>query len=141
MSLKFNTDVIWEKDHIGNISMGNGPQMKFSAPPDDYGKPDVLTPEDAFVGSINMCFMLMFLWACERYKINLISYSCQAEGTKQIFLDKTEKFTFIVLKPSIVIKNSSLDRVKKALQSAQKYSLISNSITGRLSIEPTFKIE
>ena len=66
----------------GRIVMGNGPEMVFSAPPDAHGHPDVLTPEDAFVGSINSCIMLMFIWAAKRFKVNLTGYECYAEGVK-----------------------------------------------------------
>ncbi|MGB4869975.1 MAG: hypothetical protein WBP47_07980, partial [Candidatus Promineifilaceae bacterium] len=75
----YHTTVNWKGDHWGHIVMGNGPEMPFSAPPDAQGHPDVFTPEDAFV---NTCVMMMFIWATERYKLDLQSYECRAEGTK-----------------------------------------------------------
>ena len=83
----YNTTVAWKGDHWGHIVMGNGPQMMFSAPPDAYGHEGVLTPEDAFVASANTCVMMMFLWAAERFKLDLVSYTCRTEGTKRIELD------------------------------------------------------
>ena len=56
--------------------------MDFSAPPQSQGRADVLTPEDAFVGAVNTCVMLMFIWAAERFRLDLVSYECRAEGTK-----------------------------------------------------------
>ena len=85
----YNTTVAWKGDHWGHIVMGNGPQMMFSAPPDAYGHEGVLTPEDAFVASANTCVMMMFLWAAERFKLDLVSYTCRTEGTKRIELDRT----------------------------------------------------
>lgn len=89
----YQTRVTWKGEHRGHIVMGNGPEMDFSAPPDARGHAGVLTPEDAFVAAVNTCIMLMFLWSCERLKIDLLAYECQAEGTKVIELDHTELFT------------------------------------------------
>jgi organic hydroperoxide reductase OsmC/OhrA len=50
----YHTTVAWTGEHWGQITMGNGPEMAFSAPPDAQGHPGVLTPEDAF-GSSSTC--------------------------------------------------------------------------------------
>ena len=55
----------------------------------------MLTPEDAFVAAVNTCVMMMFIWAVERFKLDLVSYDCDAEGTKLIELDRTEIFTSV----------------------------------------------
>jgi organic hydroperoxide reductase OsmC/OhrA len=142
----YNTTVTWKGKHWGHIVMGNGPQMDFSAPPDAQGYPDVFTPEDAFVAAANTCIMMMFIWATERYKLKLISYDCRAEGTKLIELDRTEIFTHLRLFPVIRIAASDEEpkvveaRTRKALQSAQKYSLVANSVKSEVLIEPQIEI-
>jgi organic hydroperoxide reductase OsmC/OhrA len=142
----YHTTVTWKREHLGRISMGNGPEMDFSAPPEAKGLSGVLTPEDAFVAAVNTCIMMMFLWSCERFKLKLISYECLAEGTKLIELDKTEIFTKILLFPKIKVKAEfdSQDRIKtrieKALKSSQKYSLVANSIKSEVVIEPVIEI-
>ena len=142
----YHTTVEWMGQHLGRIRMGNGPEMEFSAPPDSKGLPGVLTPEDAFVASVNSCIMMMFLWSCERLKIKLLSYECRAEGTKLIELDKTEIFTNVKLFPDICVKadgeaDSRLEaRVRKALQFAHKYSLVASSVKSEVLIEPTITI-
>jgi organic hydroperoxide reductase OsmC/OhrA len=131
---------------MGKVQMGNGPVMEFSAPPDSQGAADVLTPEDAFVTAVNTCIMLMFIWACERFKVNFVSYTCRAEGTKLVELDRTEIFTQVILYP--VIKASMGEetpesverRVRKALGSAQKYSLVVNSIKSQIILQPEIEI-
>jgi organic hydroperoxide reductase OsmC/OhrA len=142
----YHTRVTWKGEHYGHIVMGNGPEMDFSAPPEAQGFTGVLTPEDAFVAAVNTCIMLMFLWTCERLKLMLLSYECRAEGTKLIELDKTEIFTKIQLFPVISVKaddetsRSVEDRIQRALKSAQKYSLVANSIKSKVIIEPTIEI-
>ena len=90
--------------------------------------------------------MLMFIWAVERYKLNLLSYDCRVEGTKLIELDRTEIFTHLRFWPVIRISAKGEDhevvrgRVLRALQSAQKYSLVANSIKSEIIIEPDIEI-
>lgn len=142
----YHTDVSWKGEHLGYVIMGNGPEMDFSAPPDAHGHEGVLTPEDAFVASVNTCIMMMFIWATERFKINLLSYDCRAEGTKLIEIDRTEIFTKLHLRPVIRIAANGEDiakvenRARKALRAAQKYSLVANSVKSELKIEPTLEV-
>jgi organic hydroperoxide reductase OsmC/OhrA len=142
----YNTTVRWKEGHWGYIVMGNGPEMDFSAPPDAQGHPGVFTPEDAFVAAANTCIMMMFIWAVERFKLNLVSYECRAEGTKLVELDRTEIFTHLRFWPSIRIAAGDEDpqvvraRTQRALQSAQKYSLVANSVKSEIMIEPQIEI-
>jgi organic hydroperoxide reductase OsmC/OhrA len=142
----YHTNVAWKGEHWGRIQLGNGPEMDFSAPPDAQGHAGVLTPEDAFVAAANTCIMMMFIWAAERYKLDLLSYDCRAEGTKLIELDRTEIFTHLRLWPIIKIAAGDEDaevilaRTKRALQSAQKYSLVANSVKSEVILEPQIEI-
>ena len=135
---KYRTTVTWKGEHLGRLVCGNGAAMDFSAPPDAHGHAGVMTPEDAFVAAANTCVMMMFLWACERFKIPLVSYECDAEGTKIIELDRTELFTQIVLRPKIRVEPCEETRLRRALQAAQKFSLVDNSIKSEMIIEPEF---
>lgn len=142
----YHTTVTWKGEHWGHISMGNGPEMDFSAPPEAQGHAGVFTPEDAFVAAANTCIMMMFIWASERYKLKLLSYECRAEGTKLIQLDRTEIFTHLRFWPVIRVEKGSEAaaavevRVRRALQSAQKYSLVANSVKSEIIIEPEVQI-
>ena len=142
----YTTEVTWQGGHRGHLVLGNGPQMAFSAPPDAQGYPGVFTPEDAFVAAANTCIMMMFIWATERFKLTLLSYACHAEGTKMIELDRTEIFTQLRLNPVIRVQANGEDsklveaRVRRALHSAQKYSLVANSVKSQILIEPTIEV-
>jgi organic hydroperoxide reductase OsmC/OhrA len=142
----YHTTVTWTGEHRGRIAMGNGPEMAFSAPPDAQGHPGVLTPEDAFVAAANTCVMMMFIWATERFRLDLQSYDCRAEGTKLIELDRTESFTHLRLWPRIRIRAGAESpevveaRVRRALQSAEKYSLVANSVKSEVVVDPMIEI-
>jgi len=142
----YHTRVTWKGEHWGHLQMGNGPEMDFSAPPDAHGHAGVLTPEDAFVAAVNTCVMMMFIWAVERFKLDLISYDCDAEGTKLIELDRTEIFTTVTLRPKIVLRaqdearSATEKRARRALEAAQKYSLVANSVKSEIRVDPVIEI-
>ena len=143
----YTTSVEWKGEHWGHIVMGNGPQMMFSAPPDAQGHEGVLTPEDAFVAAANTCVMMMFLWAVERFKIDLVSFTCRTDGVKKIELDRTELFTHLYLYPEITVRAAAGEdavatkkRIQRALASAQKYSLVVNSVKSEIIIEPRITV-
>jgi organic hydroperoxide reductase OsmC/OhrA len=142
----YSTTVRWTGEHWGHLVMGNGPEMKFSAPPDAQGHAGVLTPEDAFVAAANTCVMLMFIWAAERFHLHLLSYECRTEGTKLIELDRTEIFTRLHFRPVIRIASGSEPRelvearARRAVQAAQKYSLVANSVKSEIVIEPEITV-
>jgi uncharacterized OsmC-like protein len=139
--------VRWTSEHRGHLRLGNGPEMEFGPPPDAQGYAGVFTPEDAFVASANTCIMLMFLWAAKRWKLKLLGYECRTEGTKRIELDRTEIFSRLHLRPVIRVaaegepKEAVEARVRRALQAAQKYSLVANSVKSEIIIEPEILIE
>lgn len=143
----YHTTVQWKGQHWGRLVMGNGPEYEFSAPPDAHGHAGVFTPEDAFVAAANTCVMMMFLWAAERFKLELRSYECRTEGTKQIELDRTEIFTRLHFRPVIRVGAGGQPadvveaRVRRALQSAQKYSLVANSVKSEIVVDPTILVE
>lgn len=136
----YKTWATWREGHRGHIRLGNGPEMDFSAPPSLHGIEGVLTPEDAFVAALNTCYMMMFLWACERFRINLVSYECETEGFVKELIDRTSVFEKAVLRPKIRVRGNTKKDVQKALKSAFKYSLVAQSIKSEILIEPDIEI-
>ncbi|MCE5330296.1 OsmC family protein [bacterium] len=130
----------WTGGHKGHIKMENGVELDFSAPPALHGYPNLLTPEDAFMAAINTCYFMMFIWATERFKINLVSFECYAIGKVAESIDKTSAFKEIVLKLKIEAKDTKIEKINSAIKSARKYSLIAESIKPNIKIEPEIKI-
>lgn len=137
----YKNNVEWLGGHKGNTKMQNGVNLDFSAPPDMHGLPDVLTPEDAFMSAVNTCYFMMFIWACERYKIDLVSLKCEATGKVIEAIDKTSVFSEIILKPEIIARNTTVQRINSVIKAARKYSLVAESIKAELKIEPEIIIK
>lgn len=136
----YKTTAVWKGSHLGEITCSNGARLDFSAPAQLYGQPNLLTPEDAFVGALNMCYQLMFIWSIEKLKLDLISYECEAEGFVEELLDRTSVFKRIVLRPKIEVRNCSEHLVERALKLAEKYSLVAQSIKAEIAIEAEIKV-
>jgi organic hydroperoxide reductase OsmC/OhrA len=141
MATSYKTWVKRTGKRKGQLICGNGPEMEFGAPAGAHGRQGWLTPEDAFVASVNTCIHMMFLWVADRMKIDLVAYECEAEGFVKVYLDKTEQFTRIELRPKITVRNSSGEKVRRALEITRKYSLMAASIKSELIIEPEILIE
>mgnify|MGYP001767256740 CR=1 FL=1 len=141
MAAVYTTLVRWLGGRRGHIQLGNGPELTFTAPPDAHGEAGTLTPEDAFVAAINTCIHMMFIWSCERLKVDLVSFECLGEGYKRILLDRTEEFERVVLRPRIVVRGTPEARVRRALESARKYSLVAASVRCPVEIEPQIVVQ
>ena len=136
----YTNKVIWKSEHLGHTYCGNGTEMDFSAPPALYGHPNMMTPEDAYLMSINTCVHMMVLWAVERFKLKLVSLECTAEGEVEEHIDKTSWFKKVVLYPKITVRGSSEGIVKRMLEMAKKYSTIAESLKGEIIIKPEIEI-
>lgn len=137
----YRNKVEWQGGHVGHTWCQNGTDMKFSAPPDLHGLPNVLTPEDAFMAAANTCYHMMVIWAVERFKIDLVSFECEAEGEVEEFIDKTSWFKKVTLYPRLIVRNKPPEVVQRALDLALKYSTINQSFKGEVIIEPTIIVD
>jgi organic hydroperoxide reductase OsmC/OhrA len=133
----YKNRVEWRGEHLGYTWCQNGTDMEFSAPPDLFGMAGVLTPEDAFMAAANTCYHMMVIWAMERFKIELVSFECDAEGEVEEFMDRTSWFKKVILYPRLVVKGKPEDVVRRALDMALKYSTICQSFKSEVSVNPT----
>lgn len=137
----YKNKVEWRGEHLGYTKCQNGVEMEFSAPPDLFGLSNVLTPEDAFVAAGNTCYHMMVLWAMKRFKINLISFECEAVGEVEEFIDKTSWFKTLTLYPRLVVQGKPANAVQRALDLALKYSTICQSFKSEVIVQPTISIQ
>ncbi|HTY20510.1 MAG TPA: OsmC family protein [Geobacteraceae bacterium] len=136
----YTNKVEWRSGHLGYTRCQNGIGMEFSAPPALFGKPDVLTPEDAFMAAANTCYHMMVIWAMERFRIELVSFECEASGEVEVLMDRTSWFKKVTLTPRLVVKGKPEDVVRRALDMALKYSTICQSLKSEIEIKSTITI-
>jgi len=133
----FKNTVYQETKENGVISLQGLGNVALSAPPEFGGKADILSPEEMFVGSINGCLMLTFLYFAKRFHIEIVSYHSDVEGEVEKGSDGF-KFVKVNVNARVAVsgdKNS--DKLEEVSHLAEKYCLVSGSITCPVS----YKVE
>jgi len=141
MTTSYKTWVKRTGKRKGYLTCGNGAEMEFGAPAGAHGHRGYMTPEDAFVASVNTCIHMMFIHVAEKLKLDLVAYECEAEGIVKQYLDKTEFFTHIILRPKITVRNDDGTKTRRALEITRKYSLMAASVKSEVIIEPQIIVD
>ena len=105
-------------------------------PPECYGgSADALNPEELFVASINSCIMLVFYHFADKYKVGISSYSTEASGT----VEKTKnglRFTSVKVNAAVTLDDESqAEKIEGIAELAEKYCLVSGSVSCPVSYE------
>ncbi len=133
-SFSYTTSLSWVEGRIGTMTSEGKPPLQISSPPEFKGNAGNWTPEDAFVGSVEMCQMLTFIGIAQKQEVPFASYKSSAKGTLE-FIDGQYRFTRIVITPTIVIENTEIgDAVLAVVREAHKRCLIANSITAVVEV-------
>jgi uncharacterized OsmC-like protein len=93
------------------------------------------------MAAANTCYHMMVVWAMERFRIDLVSFECEAVGEVEEFMDRTSWFKCVTLSPSIVAKGKPEEVVRRALDMAIKYSTICQSLKSEVRINPSIVIQ
>ena len=133
----YKTNTSWTEGKSGTLSSEGKPVLKISSPPEFRGEPGMWTPEDMFVGAVEVCHMATFLSFAARKQIPITSYRSHANGVLE-FVDGDYRFTRIVIFPTIVVASSTSEAdVHATLREAQRHCLVTNSIASIVEVNPT----
>lgn len=109
-------------------------EIEVATPPEFGGHEGIISPEDLFVSSANVCFMTTLLGTIKNMGVELVSYKSDAEGILET-VDKMKIFTKIIIRPKIRAKET-IEKINLILQHAEKRCLVANSMKTRVIIEP-----
>ena len=115
----------------------SGQEIEVATPPEFGGHENIITPQDLFVSSANVCLMTTLLGTLKNMNIELVSYESEAEGILET-VDKLKIFTKIIIRPRIIAKTTE-EQIRLVLQHTEKRCLVMNSMKTQVIIEP--KIE
>jgi peroxiredoxin-like protein len=136
-SFSYTTSLTWIEGKIGTLASEGKPLVQVSSPPEFKGNAGVWTPEDLFVGAVEMCQMLTFLALAQKQQLSLVSYKSSAKGTLE-FVDGQYRFTHIIIPPTVIVEKSAPEiDIQTLMREAHKRCLISNSITAVVEVNPT----
>lgn len=109
-------------------------EIEVATPPEFGGHAGIISPEDLFVSSANVCFMTTLLGTIKNMGVELISYESEAEGILET-VNKMKIFTKIIIRLKIKAKESE-EKIKLILDHSEKRCLIANSMKTQVIIEP-----
>lgn len=125
---EYKIQVDWTHDKVGDLVVEGKPTVQVATPPEFDGPAGIISPEDLFVASAAVCFMTTFVAFTKKMRIEFKSFTTEGLGT----LEKVEKgfqFTHILLKTKVRIDSEDLrSKTERALELAEKYCLVSNSM-------------
>lgn len=140
-SLTFKTSALWTGNRSGTLSADGRPCIAVSSPPEFKGERGVWTPEDLFVGAIELCHMNTFMAFAEREHIPVLSFKSHANGVLE-FVDGDYRFTRIVIFPTISVGPEVNEADIYALvKKTEQHCLLSNSIASIVEVNPTIIVQ
>lgn len=133
----YKTSTSWTEGKSGTIASDGKPTLRISSPPEFRGESGVWTPEDMFVGAVEVCHMATFLSFASKKQLPIIAYDSHANGVLE-FVEGDYRFTRIVIFPTIVVKGTvEEEEVHATLREAEKHCLVANSIASIVEVSPT----
>jgi len=137
----YNTGVRWSGGKIGTLSTNGREPLRVSSPPEFKGTPGLWTPEDMFVGALEMCQLLTFLALAKRRNISIVSYSSTASGNLEL-VNGGFRFTKIVITPIVGVADPAAeDEVLALVSQAHHHCLVANSVSSTVEVNATVIIE
>lgn len=110
------------------LSASRLPALHSASPAEFDGPGDRWSPETFLVGAVADCFVLTFRALTKTSKLAWLSIDCDVTGT----LDRVERvtrFTAFELRVRLSVpEGTDVEEARRALQKAEQYCLISNSL-------------
>ena len=125
----------YNRSHIINAD-GKYKEILGSSDPSFLGDKTKYNPEDLFLASLSSCHMLWYLHLCTVNNIVVVEYTDNAVGVMEEEGNGSGRFIEVVLKPIVVIMDSS--QIKKANElhhEANKMCFIANSCNFKVKHE------
>ncbi|MBA4241531.1 MAG: osmotically inducible protein OsmC [Sphingobacteriaceae bacterium] len=139
MSHQYNVNLKWNAERVGEVSSPElNTKIEVATPPQFLkGVEGIWSPEHFYTAAVNSCFMTTFLAIAENFRLEFKEFNCNAVG----ILDQVDGkylMTEVVLNPTLVItKEEDKEKALRVLDKSEKACLISNSITSKVSLNPT----
>jgi organic hydroperoxide reductase OsmC/OhrA len=137
-SFRYKAKTTWTSARRGLLSAVEKPNIVVGSPPEFKGDPDVWTPEELLVGSLNTCIMLTFLSLAQARGLTPAAYESEAEGLLENVEGKF-RLTEVAVRPHIAVKGEAeLERAREIMERAEGECFISNSIKSKVKIIAEF---
>ena len=131
----YHNSLKWKGEKKADLRFAESRQeIEVATPPEFGGHEGIISPEDLFVSSANVCFMTTLLGTMKNMGVELISYHSEAEGILET-VDKMKIFTKIIIRPKIKARETE-EKIRLILSHAEKRCLVANSMKTQVVIDP-----
>jgi organic hydroperoxide reductase OsmC/OhrA len=130
---------VWKFDGGAVVRASSSP----AAVPVPYSDPSAVDPEEAFVAALASCHMLWFLSIAAKNGFGVETYRDNAVGTLAPGSGGKLCMTTVTLRPHVVFsaeKAPTPELVRDMHSEAHRECFIANSVTTRMTTNPTFEI-
>ena len=137
-SFRYKAKTTWTSARRGLLSAVEKPNIVVGSPPEFKGEPDVWSPEELLVGSVNTCIMLTFLSLAQARGLTPAAYESEAEGLLENVEGKY-RITEVTVRPHITVNGEAeLERAREIIERAEAECFISNSVKSTVKIIAEF---
>ena len=137
----YATRLEWTGEKKGKIQCDDKSDIMVACPPEFGGHPGIWSPEDFFLGSVEICTMTTFLWFANKERLDFKFYNSEATGTVEL-VNGVFQFSSIAIKVKVgVSSEGDRIRVEKILKKVERACLITNSIDTNVCIEPEIIVD
>lgn len=128
----------YERSHT--IAIHGKPEILGSADPVFRGNPAMYNPEELLLAALSSCHMLWYLHLCAENGIVVTAYSDNPTGAMQESDNGSGRFTEVILKPHVVVKEPEMfEKAKSLHKSANQHCFIANSVNFAVHHDPTIE--
>jgi organic hydroperoxide reductase OsmC/OhrA len=137
---RYATSLRWTGEHKGDLSCEGKPTLKVACPPEWGGHPGIWSPEDLFVGSLEVCTLTTFLFLLDKLRGRISSYESTAAGTAQM-VKGDFVFRDIVIKAVVKAPTTAdAEKAAKVFSEIGKLCLITKSVNCEVRVEPEITV-
>ena len=116
----------YERSH--SISAEGKTPIAGSSDPSFRGDRTKYNPEEMFLASLSSCHMLWFLHFCSEASVVVVEYSDAAIGRMIETDDGNGKFSEVILKPKVIVKEEWMcEKIEALHDKANRFCFIANS--------------
>ena len=134
---KYKTNLKWTTEHKGEITSPEKPVIKVACPPEWGGHPGIWSPEDMFVGSLELCTMTTYLWLLDRHDLKIKSYVSSAEGVAKM-VGSSFAFSEVNVEPRVeIFDTDKIKQFEELFEDAKRWCLITKTVKCDVNIKPT----
>ena len=113
--------------------------LTVSADPAFRGDPELTNPEQMLLAAASSCQLLSFLAVAARARVDVLSYSDQAEALMPED-DLPVRITRITLRPHIVVaEGTDIAKVTRLVDLAHRECYIANTVSSEMLLEPVIE--